>query len=63
MHPVKDQKYFYLAREGLKAKLPSQWKPCQSRTGEIYYRNFETNERITEHPCDRIYRAKFNQAK
>ena len=25
-----DREYFYIAKEGLKAPLPSQWKPCQN---------------------------------
>jgi hypothetical protein len=34
-----------VAREGLKAPLPADWKPCKSPEGEIYYFNFTTGER------------------
>lgn len=29
MDPVKDKKYFWLAKEGLKAPIPPEWKTCQ----------------------------------
>lgn len=29
----KDKTYFYIAKEGLKAPLPSSWKPCKSPRG------------------------------
>jgi len=47
MDPVKDQKYFFLAVEGLRAPLPQNWKPIESRkTKEIYYFNFKTGEKL-----------------
>lgn len=44
MDPREDKDLYYIAKEGLKAPLPEPWKPCQSRTGEIYYLNIETQE-------------------
>ena len=35
-----DEDLFYVAKEGLKAPLPDQWKPCKSPQGTIYYYNF-----------------------
>lgn len=52
MDLIKDKKYFSIAKEGLKAPLPGEWKPCKSSNGEIFYINLETNERTSEHPCD-----------
>jgi len=40
MNLKEDQKYIFLAKEGIKASLPEHWKPCQTRNGEIYYFNF-----------------------
>ena len=40
-----DKELFWVAREGLKAPLPPDWKPCKSPDGEIYYFNFYNGER------------------
>jgi hypothetical protein len=37
-----DDELFYIAKEGLKAPLPSNWKPCKSPDQTVYYYNFET---------------------
>ena len=58
-----DNDLMYLAREGIKARLPKEWKPCQTRGEEIYYFNFETGESVWEHPCDTYYKKKINEAK
>lgn len=42
-----DLDLFWIAKEGLKAPLPENWKPCKTvDTDEIYYFNFATGE-----PC------------
>ena len=51
-----DSHLLYIAKEGLKAPLPSPWKPCKDRQGEIWYYNNETKEKQKEHPCDDYYR-------
>lgn len=38
----KDQKYFHIAIEGLKAKLPFPWKMCKNSNNEFFYINMET---------------------
>ena len=39
-----DKSLLWIAREGLKAPLPENWKPCKTTdTEEIYYFNFATN--------------------
>ena len=40
----KDAKYFYIAKEGLKAQLPEPWKPYKNHLGEIFYINLNTRE-------------------
>ena len=30
----------WIAKEGLKAPLPKDWKPCKTPQGDIYYFNF-----------------------
>ena len=47
---------FWIAREGLKAPLPENWKPCKTGEEEIYYFNFATGESVWDHPCDEYYR-------
>ncbi|XP_061637660.1 centrosomal protein of 164 kDa-like isoform X1 [Phyllopteryx taeniolatus] len=47
----------WLAREGIVAPLPPEWKPCQDVTGEIYYYNFSSGDSTWDHPCDEHYRG------
>ena len=50
-----DSDLLYIAREGLKAPLPENWKPCKTAdTEEIYYFNFVTGESTWDHPCDQV---------
>lgn len=58
-----DQDLLYIAREGLKAPLPPPWKPCQSKGKDIFYFNFETQESVWEHPCDKYYKEKVRELK
>ena len=58
-----DKHLFWVAREGLKAPLPSEWKPCQSPDGELYYFNFSTGQSVWEHPCDERHKTIFRQEK
>lgn len=56
----------WIAKEGLKSPLPSQWKPCRSAGDEkddVYYFNFETGESSWEHPCDEFYKKLFQDEK
>ncbi|XP_077398230.1 uncharacterized protein LOC144033776 isoform X2 [Festucalex cinctus] len=47
----------WLAREGIVAPLPSEWKPCQDVvTGDLYYYNFSSGASTWDHPCDEHYR-------
>nr|XP_057936527.1 centrosomal protein of 164 kDa-like isoform X4 [Doryrhamphus excisus] len=46
----------WLAKEGIVAPLPPEWKPCQDVTGDIYYYNFSSGESTWDHPCDEHYR-------
>ena len=52
----KERDLFWIAREGLKAPLPENWKPCKTADEEIYYFNFATGESVWDHPCDEYYR-------
>jgi centrosomal protein CEP164 len=45
-----DQHLLWIAREGIKAPLPDDWKPCKSSSGDIYYFNFRTGDSRWEHP-------------
>ncbi len=45
MELADDLDLFWIAKEGLKAPLPENWKPCKTvDTDEIYYFNFATGE-------------------
>lgn len=45
MELADDRDLFWIAKEGLKAPLPENWKPCKTvDTEEIYYFNFATGE-------------------
>eukprot|EP00775_Hariotina_reticulata_P011023 gene11023-11177_t len=52
-----EKELLWIAREGLKAPLPADWKPCQAPSQQIYYFNFATGESIWDHPCDDHFRA------
>ncbi|KAL3660141.1 hypothetical protein V7S43_014674 [Phytophthora oleae] len=55
---------FWIAREGLKAPLPENWKPCKTTdTEEIYYFNFATGQSTWDHPCDEFYRNLYEEHK
>jgi centrosomal protein CEP164 len=58
-----DKHLFWVAREGLKAPLPSEWKPCKSPDGEIYYFNFQSGESVWNHPCDEHFRSMYREEK
>nr|CCA16908.1 viral Atype inclusion protein putative [Albugo laibachii Nc14] len=59
-----EKELFWIAREGLKAPLPENWKPCKTTdTEEIYYFNFSSGESTWEHPCDEYYRNLYQEHK
>jgi len=57
-----DHELFYIAKEGLKAPLPSTWKPCKVGDNKYYF-NFGTKEIQEEHPCDDYYKKLFIREK
>jgi hypothetical protein len=58
-----DSHLLYIAKEGLKAPIPSDWKPCRKSNGQIYYFNFTTGESKWEHPCDEYYKKLYQTVK
>ncbi|RNF17436.1 putative glutamic acid-rich protein precursor [Trypanosoma conorhini] len=58
-----DKEFLHIAREGLKAPLPADWRPCRTNEDEIYYFNFRTGESTWNHPMDEFFRQKFLKAK
>ncbi|XP_063291837.1 centrosomal protein of 164 kDa [Pelobates fuscus] len=54
--PDSEPELMWLAREGIVAPLPPEWKPCQDVTGDIYYFNFSTGQSSWDHPSDEHYR-------
>ena len=37
-----DEDLLWIARKGLSASLPEDWKPCRTGDGQVYYFNFST---------------------
>ena len=56
--PHEDARMMRIAKDGLRAKLPPDWKPCRTGDGQVYYFNFTTGESDWDHPCDGMFRAK-----
>ncbi|XP_061074400.1 centrosomal protein of 164 kDa-like isoform X2 [Conger conger] len=54
--PDQEPELMWLAREGIVAPLPGEWKPCQDVTGDVYYFNFSSGQSTWDHPCDEQYR-------
>ncbi|CAL8349762.1 unnamed protein product [Lota lota] len=59
--PDREPDLLWLAREGIVAPLPREWKPCQDVTGDVYYFNFSTGQSTWDHPCDEHYRGVVTQ--
>ncbi|XP_065644764.1 centrosomal protein of 164 kDa isoform X6 [Hydra vulgaris] len=54
--PLREPELLYIARQGIVAPLPNDWKPCQDPSGDIYYFNFSTGDSVWDHPCDEHFR-------
>ena len=53
-----DRDLFWIAKEGLKAPLPENWKPCKTvDTDEIYYFNFASGESLEFTECTLYLRS------
>jgi len=53
----------YIAEEGIKAKLPSNWKSYLNSENSIFYKNIKTGYSTFEHPLDNYYRQKFKDTR
>ena len=47
-----DGPFEWIAREGLKAPVPSPWRSCKTNNDEIYFFNFCTGTSSWDHPLD-----------
>lgn len=63
MDPETEDELLWIAREGIKAPLPADWKPCKSTSGDVYYFNFSTGESRWDHPQDDHYKKLYLQEK
>uniref|UniRef100_A0A4W5Q6V4 Centrosomal protein of 164 kDa n=1 Tax=Hucho hucho TaxID=62062 RepID=A0A4W5Q6V4_9TELE len=59
--PNREPELLWLAREGIVAPLPPEWKPCQDVSGDVYYFNFSSGQSTWDHPCDEQYRSLVKQ--
>eukprot|EP00996_Jenningsia_fusiforme_P000774 NODE_16_length_4662_cov_11.604379_g13_i0.p1 GENE.NODE_16_length_4662_cov_11.604379_g13_i0~~NODE_16_length_4662_cov_11.604379_g13_i0.p1 ORF type:complete len:1409 (-),score=337.43 NODE_16_length_4662_cov_11.604379_g13_i0:361-4587(-) len=46
----------WIARDGLRAPLPENWRPCKTESDEVYYFNFATGESLWDHPLDEHFK-------
>ncbi|KAL3312722.1 hypothetical protein Ciccas_008686 [Cichlidogyrus casuarinus] len=53
--PLTESDLLPIARMGLMASLPDNWKPCQTPKGELYYFNFVTGISQWDHPLDEYF--------
>ena len=58
-----DNELIWLAKEGLRAPIPKEWKPCKTDTGEVYYFNFKSGDSIWDHPLDEHFKGKVAEAR
>uniref|UniRef100_A0A915IBZ2 WW domain-containing protein n=1 Tax=Romanomermis culicivorax TaxID=13658 RepID=A0A915IBZ2_ROMCU len=54
--PSKEAQLMWIARQGITAPLPVDWKPVQTDDGELYFHNNKTNQSLWEHPSDQKFR-------
>lgn len=54
--PINEPHLMWIAREGISAPLPKNWKPCQDQHENIYYFNFANGDSVWDHPCDEHYK-------
>lgn len=47
---------YWIAKEGLTAPVPNNWKLCATDEGDVYYFNFETGVSSWDHPMDEYYK-------
>eukprot|EP00127_Corallochytrium_limacisporum_P006630 Clim_evm9s232 gene=Clim_evmTU9s232 len=61
MDPAEDADLMWIARDGLKAKLPQPWRAAcrKGKEEEIFYFNMETGESTWDHPCDEEYKQMY----
>eukprot|EP00759_Apiculatamorpha_spiralis_P027092 PhF_6_TR30112/c0_g2_i6/m.43966 len=59
----KEPELLYIAREGLLAPLPEEWKAVQTDQKEIYYFNFSNGESLWDHPLDEMFKQKVVNAR
>ncbi|KAH8373218.1 hypothetical protein KR009_004225, partial [Drosophila setifemur] len=64
IEPHNERNFLYLAKEGLMAALPQDWKICYSeeKSGH-YYHNTRTKQSQWDHPLDEVYRDLVKQAR
>jgi len=63
MDVEKDADLLWIARKGLKSPVAPPWKPCRSRSGEVFYFNQETGESCWEHPSDEEHKQLYLREK
>lgn len=58
-----DKDLLWIARDGLKAPLPENWRAVGTSEGDVYYYNTVTEETSWDHPMDEFYKQKYEQEK
>lgn len=56
MDPVIDSMFMHIAKEGIVAKLPNNWKAYLNPANNIFYEEIHTQYQTFEHPLDQYYK-------
>jgi hypothetical protein len=51
-----DEQLLWIAKQGIVAPLPEEWKACEDDAGEVFYFNFSTGESMWDHPSDALFK-------
>ena len=51
-----DEQLLWIAKQGIVAPLPEEWKACEDDAGEVFYFNFGTGESMWDHPSDALFK-------
>ncbi|KEG05474.1 hypothetical protein DQ04_21571000, partial [Trypanosoma grayi] len=57
----KEPQLLWIASEGLRTPLPTEWKACRTGDGEVYYFNFLTGDSSWDHPLDDVFKKKVEE--
>ena len=60
MNPEEDKDLLWIAKEGIKADVPSPWIQLENDEGKAFFYNTETKDSTWVHPLDVYYKRLYN---